>query len=60
MASGDLEGSIDDLQIQFEAILDQRAFADLDYKIELMENETHRSIFGRGFTNGMRYLYDEY
>ena len=60
MASGDLEGSIDDLQIQFEAKLNQRQFEDLEYKIELMENETHRSIFGRGFTNGMRYLYDNF
>lgn len=58
MASGALEGGIDDLQIQFAAKLKQRDFEGLDFKAEILDNETHRTIFGPGFTNGMRYLFE--
>jgi len=59
MASGELEGRIDDLQEAFILQLRKRNFTGLSIKAEIMENETHRTIFGSGFTNGMRYLFRE-
>lgn len=59
MASGEFEGRIDDLQTEFVAKLHQRKFENLAIESEVMENETHRTIFGAGFTNGMRYLYQK-
>ncbi len=57
MASGELEGRIDDLQEEFVQILNKRNFKNLKVKSEVKKNETHRTIFGVGFTNGLRFIY---
>ena len=57
MASGELEGRIDDLQIEFIRLLKGREIQNLRIESEVIENETHRTIFGVGFTNGLRFLY---
>ena len=59
MASGELEPRIDELQARFVARLEPRVAAGLSMKTEIMENETHRTIFGPAFMNGMRYIYSE-
>ncbi|MEO0472381.1 MAG: alpha/beta hydrolase-fold protein [Bacteroidota bacterium] len=59
MASGELERRIDVMQTEFAKILADKKSPALALKAELMPNETHRTIFGPGFTNGMRYLYGE-
>lgn len=58
MGSGELEGRIDDLQTEFVAKLKEKELEGLDIKAEVMDNETHRTIFGPAFTNGMRYLFE--
>ncbi len=57
MASGELESRIDDHQLEFVKILEGKNISGLKLKSEIKENETHRTIFGIGFTNGLRYLY---
>ncbi|GAA4280382.1 alpha/beta hydrolase [Gaetbulibacter aestuarii] len=57
MASGKLEPRIDDLQIDFIHLLKNKNVTNLDIKSEVKQNETHRTIFGVGFTNGLRYIY---
>ena len=59
MASGELEGRIDDLQTDFAAQLVAKQFPQLILKAEVLPNETHRTFFGSGFTNGLRFLYAE-
>jgi len=59
MASGALEGRIRDLQSRFAEQLEAMDPTNLRMKAEILPNETHRSIFGRGFTDGMRFLYAE-
>lgn len=58
MASGEHEGRIDDLQEEFVSILRGKEITNLSLKSEVMENETHRTIFGPGFTNGLRSIYN--
>ncbi|MEM9676108.1 MAG: alpha/beta hydrolase-fold protein [Bacteroidota bacterium] len=60
MASGEFEGRIDDLQVEFVDRLSARNIENLAIEAEVMDNETHRTIFGPGFTNGMRYLYKDF
>lgn len=57
MASGELEGRIDDLQVEFIAAIKNKAIKNLSIKSEVVKNETHRTIFGVGFTNELRYIY---
>ena len=59
MASGELEGRIDDLQTEFANILNDKKLEGLNLEAEIFPNETHRTIFGPGFTNGMRYLFSK-
>lgn len=59
MASGELEGRIAELQLEFADKLRDQSIAELSLKDEILDNETHRTIFGRAFTNGMRYLFDQ-
>ncbi|TPN86785.1 alpha/beta hydrolase [Aquimarina algicola] len=59
MGSGELEGRIDDLQTTFIALLKAKKLKDLDIKSEVIDNETHRTIFGVGFTNGLRFVYSK-
>lgn len=57
MASGELEPRIDTLQAEFIKILKSKNIDLTKLKSEIKENETHRRIFGVGFTNGLRFLY---
>jgi len=57
--NGKFEGRIDDLQVKFVAQLNQKNLPNLAIESEVMDNETHRTIFGPGFTNGMRFLYQQ-
>ncbi|MEL7535276.1 MAG: alpha/beta hydrolase-fold protein, partial [Bacteroidota bacterium] len=59
-ASGEFEGRIDDLQEEFVSILRSKEIENLSLKSEVMDHETHRTIFGPGFTNGLRTIYAEY
>lgn len=59
MGSGELERRIDDLQTDFANQLKAKQLPKLILKAEVFENETHRTIFGTGFTNGLRFLYAE-
>lgn len=59
MGSGEHEGRIDDLQTMFAAKLKSKGLDGLFIKDEVLSNETHRTIFGPGFTNGMRYLFEK-
>ncbi len=58
-ASGEFEGRIDDLQEEFVGILRAKEIKDIRLTSEVMDNETHRTIFGTGFTNGLRTIYGE-
>ena len=57
IASGALELNIDDDQREFDKLLYGLTLAGLHIRSEILENETHRTIFGSGFTRGLRYLY---
>ncbi len=59
MASGEFEGRIDDLQRTFVNILKEKKIKNLSLKAEIASNETHRTIFGIGLTNGLRYIYSK-
>ncbi|WKN42666.1 alpha/beta hydrolase [Tunicatimonas pelagia] len=59
MASGELEGRIDDLQLAFIHELEKKNVDALTIKSEVMEDETHRTIFGPGLTNGLRFIYSD-
>lgn len=57
MGSGRLEPRIDDLHEDFIEILARRRPSGLEIRSEVLDDETHRTIFGRAFTNGLRFLY---
>lgn len=59
MASGELEWRIDSLQQIFAETLAGRQADGLAIRSEVFDNETHRTIFGRGFMDGLRWLYGE-
>jgi len=59
MASGELEPRIDDDNREFMNILKNKNISGLKLKSEIKDNETHRTIFGVGFTNGLRFLYSK-
>lgn len=59
MASGEFEGRIDDLQVEFIKMLEEKNIANLSIASEVVDNETHRTIFGVGFTNGLRFIYGD-
>jgi uncharacterized protein len=56
VATGALEGNMVDDQINMVNILKRSNPDNVRIKSEILDNETHRSIFGRGFTNGLRFL----
>ncbi|MEJ2050476.1 MAG: alpha/beta hydrolase-fold protein [Calditrichota bacterium] len=60
LASGKLEGRIDTLQVNFVNSLKTKDLRNLSLKSEVLENETHRTIFGPGFTDGLRFIYKDY
>lgn len=57
MASGELDLRIEEYQEQFVNLLREKQLSNLNIKSEVMKNETHRTIFGVGFTNGLRFIY---
>lgn len=57
VATGSLEDTMVGDQLKMVNNFKQAGSNLLTMKSEILENETHRSIFGRGFTNGMRYLF---
>ena len=57
LASGELEGRIDTLQVNFANSLKTKNPKNLSLKSEVLENEDHRTIFGPGFTDGLRFIY---
>ena len=59
VASGELEGRIDDHQVEFIELLKPHLPKNVQIKSEILDNETHRTVFGRGFTNGLRFLYSK-
>jgi predicted alpha/beta superfamily hydrolase len=60
LASGELEGRIDTLQVNFANSLKTKNPKNLSLKSEVLENEDHRTIFGPGFTDGLRFIYRNY
>ncbi len=59
VGTGSLEGNMVDEHLEMVNKLKQLNTENLKIKSEILDNETHRSIFGRGFTNGLRYLYTQ-
>ncbi|MFD2587236.1 alpha/beta hydrolase [Croceitalea marina] len=57
MASGELDLRIKDYQEEFVQLLKEKHIPKLSIESEVVENETHRTIFGVGFTNGLRFIY---
>lgn len=57
MASGEFDARINEYQEEFVGILKEKNIEKLRIESEVIENETHRTIFGVGFTNGLRYIY---
>ncbi len=56
MATGSLEQHMVDDHLAMARFLQKR---NSNIKSEILDQETHRSIFGRGFTNGLRFLYSK-
>lgn len=59
MGSGELDLRINDYQEEFVALLREKKLANLKIESEVIDNETHRTIFGVGFTNGLRSIYGD-
>jgi len=59
MGSGELDLGISDYQVEFVEILESKNLPNLNIKSEVIANETHRTIFGVGITNGLRFVYGE-
>lgn len=57
MASGELDLRINEYQEEFVEILKGKNISKLNIESEVVKNETHRTIFGVGFTNGLRFIY---
>ncbi|WP_375583929.1 alpha/beta hydrolase [Cyclobacterium xiamenense] len=57
MASGEFDVRINDYQEEFVKFLKKKNILNLKLESEVIENETHRTIFGVGFTNGLRFIY---
>jgi uncharacterized protein len=54
IGTGALENSMVDDHLSMAGLLKK---SNLKVKSEILDAETHRTIFGRGFTNGLRFLY---
>ena len=59
MGSGELDRGINDRQVEFVEILTEKRILNLTIKSEVIHDETHRTIFGVGFTNGLRFVYGQ-
>jgi predicted alpha/beta superfamily hydrolase len=67
VATGELENrrhhcrdqSMVDHQREMVRLLEERGLENLVIESEILDRETHRTIFGRGFTNGLRSIYSD-
>ena len=59
VASGELEPRIDELQAEWAAAIRPLLDPSVEMKDRIYENETHRTIFGRGVMDGLRHVYGE-
>jgi len=59
IGAGALEGRIDDEVSAFADSLRSHAPKNLRLRAAVLKNETHRTVFGRGFTDGLRFIYGE-
>lgn len=60
MATGRLEGRMDDDMLAFARAVRDGVPAGLAIRAEVLDDETHRTVFGRGFTNGLRFIYGQH
>lgn len=60
MASGEIEPFIPNIQTRFIDLLNSPKHENLYINSEILDNETHRTIFGNGFTKGLRFLYSDF
>jgi hypothetical protein len=56
IGTGALEDSMVDDHLNMARILKKNNPGNSNFKSEILGYETHRTIFGRGFTNGLRFL----
>ncbi len=59
MASGSLEPGIAPDQQEMIATLKKLNSKNLTIQSEILDNETHRTVIGRGFTNALRFVYNQ-
>ena len=57
VASGELEPRIDELQANWADAIRPLLDPSVDMQDLIYENETHRTIFGRGVMDGLRFIY---
>jgi uncharacterized protein len=57
VGTGALEGNMIDDHLEMVNILKHFKTDSLLMKSEILDQETHRTVFGRGFTNGLRFIY---
>ena len=58
MISGEEVFRIDDFSVEFVDALLERNTPNLAITSQIIPNETRRNIFGVGFTNGLKYVYE--
>lgn len=59
VASGELEPRIDELQAKWAEAIRPRLDPSVVMQDLIYENETHRTIFGRGIMDGLRFVYED-
>lgn len=59
IGTGALEDSMVDDHLNMARVLRKNNPNNSNIKSEILDHETHRTIFGRGFTNGLRFLYSK-
>ena len=59
VGTGALEDNMVDDHLEMVNILKRFNTENIMIKSEILDHETHRTIFGRGFTNGLRFLYSK-
>jgi uncharacterized protein len=57
IGTGALEDNMVDDHLNMARVLKRSNPGNSNIKSEILDYETHRTIFGRGFTNGLRFLY---
>lgn len=57
MATGALEGAMVTDQLQMINTVKQLNSKNIKIKSEILDQETHRTVIGRGFTNALRFVY---